>query len=157
MHNERTNIRFDNQITHFHLQYSESKSFCEDLTEGKFSFPIIHAVNNQTNDRQVLREYLIVIWQSLLKRFNINSYSCFRFLRFPDILRQRTKDVEVKKYCIRLLEKLGSFKYTRDILLSLDQQAREEVAKLGPNTYMNNLLNDLLTWNASNDEVDDQP
>lgn len=41
----------------FVLQYSESKSFCEDLTEGKFSFPIIHAVNNQTNDRQVLREY----------------------------------------------------------------------------------------------------
>lgn len=36
-------------------EYSESKSFCEDLTEGKFSFPIIHAVNNQKHDRQVLR------------------------------------------------------------------------------------------------------
>lgn len=75
--------------------------------------------------------------------------------RSPDILRQRTKDVEVKKYCIQLLEKLGSFKYTREILLSLDKQAREEVAKLGPNTYMDNLLNDLLTWNASNDETDE--
>lgn len=38
-------------------QYSESKSFCEDLTEGKFSFPIIHAVNNQQHDRQVLRKF----------------------------------------------------------------------------------------------------
>lgn len=38
------------------FQYSESKSFCEDLTEGKFSFPIIHAVNNQKHDRQVLRK-----------------------------------------------------------------------------------------------------
>lgn len=41
---------------HLHFQYSESKSFCEDLTEGKFSFPIIHAVNNQKQDRQVLRK-----------------------------------------------------------------------------------------------------
>lgn len=39
------------------FQYSESKSFCEDLTEGKFSFPIIHAVNNQKHDRQVLRKF----------------------------------------------------------------------------------------------------
>lgn len=39
----------------FLLQYSENKSFCEDLTEGKFSFPIIHAVHYQKQDRQVLR------------------------------------------------------------------------------------------------------
>lgn len=40
------------------FKYSESKSFCEDLTEGKFSFPIIHAVNNQKQDRQVLRKFI---------------------------------------------------------------------------------------------------
>ena len=39
----------------FFVQYSENKSFCEDLTEGKFSFPIIHAVQIQKQDRQVLR------------------------------------------------------------------------------------------------------
>lgn len=46
------------------FQYSESKSFCEDLTEGKFSFPIIHAVNNQKQDRQVLRKFFFTpsIW-----------------------------------------------------------------------------------------------
>lgn len=44
-----------------------------------------------------------------------------------DILRQRTKDVEVKKYCIHLLEKLGSFEYTRTILKQLDAEARAEV------------------------------
>ena len=38
-------------------EYSENKSFCEDLTEGKFSFPIIHAIQVQKEDRQVLREY----------------------------------------------------------------------------------------------------
>jgi len=98
-------------------EYTESKSFCEDLTEGKFSFPIIHAVNNQKHDRQVLH-----------------------------ILRQRTRDVEVKKYCIQLLEKLGSFTYTREILDSLDKEARAEVEKLGPNPHMEALLDELLSW-----------
>ncbi|KAL5291011.1 GGPS1 family protein [Megaselia abdita] len=101
-------------------EYSENKSFCEDLTEGKFSFPIIHAVQNQVHDKQVLH-----------------------------ILRQRTRDVEVKKYCITLLEKLGSFKYTEEILDSLDLQAREEVERLGSNPILDQLLNDLLSWRAT--------
>ena len=37
------------------FQYSENKSYCEDLTEGKFSFPIIHAIQNHKGDNQVLR------------------------------------------------------------------------------------------------------
>lgn len=37
-------------------EYSENKSFCEDLTEGKFSFPIIHAIQNEGQDHQVLRK-----------------------------------------------------------------------------------------------------
>lgn len=70
---------------------------------------------------------------------------------FSDILRQRTRDVEVKRYCIQLLEKLGSFKYTRETLSALDKEARLEVVKLGPNTFMENLLNDLFTWSDPND------
>ncbi|XP_055307370.1 terpene synthase isoform X2 [Sitodiplosis mosellana] len=101
-------------------EYSESKSFCEDLTEGKFSFPIIHAVNNQKHDRQVLH-----------------------------ILRQRTKDVEVKKYCIHLMEKMGSFEYCKKTLQMLNEQARAEVANLGPNKYMDTLLDELCTWNSA--------
>ncbi|CAO1304618.1 unnamed protein product [Diamesa hyperborea] len=101
-------------------EYSENKSFCEDLTEGKFSFPIIHAITIQKEDRQVLH-----------------------------ILRQRTRDVEVKRYCISLLEKLGSFKYTRETLETLDKEARAEVASLGPNPIMMNLLEELMNWKAS--------
>lgn len=41
-------------------EYSENKSFCEDLTEGKFSFPIIHAIQSQDTDKQVLRKYFII-------------------------------------------------------------------------------------------------
>jgi geranylgeranyl diphosphate synthase type 3 len=87
--------------------YQLHKSYCEDLTEGKFSFPIIHAVRSQPNDNQVMH-----------------------------ILRQRTKDDEVKKYCVSLLEKYGSFDYTKKILAELKREAQDEVNKLGENSYM---------------------
>lgn len=98
-------------------EYSENKSYCEDLTEGKFSFPIIHAIQNQKGDNQVLH-----------------------------ILRQRTRDVEVKRYCISLLEKLGSFQYTRDCLQELDNEARREVRRIGGNPHLEDLLDELLSW-----------
>ncbi|KAL0832547.1 hypothetical protein ABMA28_000755 [Loxostege sticticalis] len=109
-------------------EYSENKSYCEDLTEGKFSFPIIHAIRNQKGDNQVLH-----------------------------ILRQRTRDVEVKRYCISLLERLGSFAYTRDTLTQLDAQARAEVAALGGNPYLEALLDDLLSWRRDNKHNDTIP
>lgn len=76
------------------------------------------------------------------------------FILQTDILRQRTRDIEVKKYCINLLDKLGSFKYTRDILEKLDQEARQEVALFGANPFMDNLLDELLSWKSS-DESDE--
>nr|A0A7D0AGU9.1 RecName: Full=Terpene synthase; Short=EoTPS [Matsumurasca onukii]QAX24808.1 terpene synthase [Matsumurasca onukii] len=101
-------------------EYSENKSFCEDLTEGKFSFPIIHAIRSRPDDRQVIQ-----------------------------ILRQRTRDVEVKKYCVTLLEKFGSFSHTRETLAQLDREAREEVARLGGNPFLEAILNDLLNWDRT--------
>ncbi|KAJ8727377.1 hypothetical protein PYW07_001496 [Mythimna separata] len=96
-------------------EYTENKSYCEDLTEGKFSFPIIHAIRQ--GDNQVLH-----------------------------ILRQRTRDLEVKRYCITILERIGSFAYTRNTLQSLDEEARREVARLGGNPQLEALLDDLLSW-----------
>ncbi|CAH4035637.1 geranylgeranyl pyrophosphate synthase [Pieris brassicae] len=101
-------------------EYSENKSYCEDLTEGKFSFPVIHAIRNQEDDNQVLH-----------------------------ILRQRTRDVEVKRYCIKLLEKCGSFQHTRDTLIALDREARAEVARLGGNPHLEELLDELLSWQSN--------
>ncbi|CAH2071794.1 unnamed protein product, partial [Iphiclides podalirius] len=98
-------------------EYSENKSYCEDLTEGKFSFPIVHAIRSQDSDNQVLH-----------------------------ILRQRTRDVEVKRYCVALLERLGSFQHTRNALYALDADARKEVARLGGNPLLESLLDELLSW-----------
>ncbi|XP_043273504.1 geranylgeranyl pyrophosphate synthase [Venturia canescens] len=101
-------------------EYSENKSYCEDLSEGKFSFPIIHAIQSQPEDKQVM-----------------------------NILRQRTTDVNVKKYCITLLEKFGSFAYTRSVLEELDKSAREEIERLGGNPKLTALLDELLSWSRN--------
>lgn len=69
-----------------------------------------------------------------------------------DILRQRTHDVEVKKYCITLLEKFGSFRHTRHTLKELDAEARAEVAKLGGNPLMAAVLDELLNWKRRTDQ-----
>ncbi|OAD55868.1 Geranylgeranyl pyrophosphate synthase [Eufriesea mexicana] len=101
-------------------EYAENKSYCEDLSEGKFSFPIIHAVQSHSEDRQIMKDI--------------------------DILRQRTKDIEVKRYCVNLLEKFGSFAYTRNVLEELDKKARDEVHRLGGNPILVEILDELMCW-----------
>jgi geranylgeranyl diphosphate synthase type 3 len=62
--------------------------------------------------------------------------------------------VELKKYCFTLLEKFGSFSYTRHILEELDAEARAEIAKLGGNPVLEKVLNDLLDWKKDVDDKD---
>ncbi|PKI85535.1 hypothetical protein MVES1_000226 [Malassezia vespertilionis] len=80
----------------------ENKGFCEDLTEGKFSFPVIHAISSGTQSERILLH----------------------------ILKQRTTSVEKKEYAVRHIEACGSFAYTRQVLAVLDTQAREEVRRI---------------------------
>jgi geranylgeranyl diphosphate synthase type 3 len=58
------------------------KSFCEDLTEGKFSFPIVHHVLASPGDTRVL-----------------------------SILRKKTADSTLKQFAVRCLEETRSFEY----------------------------------------------
>eukprot|EP01126_Amoeba_proteus_P043638 TRINITY_DN479_c0_g2_i6.p1 TRINITY_DN479_c0_g2~~TRINITY_DN479_c0_g2_i6.p1 ORF type:complete len:274 (+),score=32.50 TRINITY_DN479_c0_g2_i6:114-935(+) len=44
----------DDYINLHSVNYAQNKSFAEDLTEGKYSFPIIHGINNR-KDTQLLR------------------------------------------------------------------------------------------------------
>jgi geranylgeranyl diphosphate synthase type 3 len=60
------------------VEYHTSKSFCEDLTEGKFSFPIIHAIRTCPSDHQLL-----------------------------NILKQRTESKDGKKYAVEHRERCG--------------------------------------------------
>ncbi|KAG7334303.1 hypothetical protein KOW79_002710 [Hemibagrus wyckioides] len=95
-------------------EYGANKSFCEDLTEGKFSFPTIHAIHTQLHSTQV-----------------------------QNILRQRTEDEDVKRYCVDYLEKVGSFAYTRQKLHELEKEAYRQIAELGGNPELEGLIEHL--------------
>ncbi|XP_050664115.1 terpene synthase-like [Leptidea sinapis] len=90
-----------------------SQYFYEDLTEGKFTMPIIHAAK-QDGGEAVL-----------------------------DILRQRTTDISLKKQCVLLLEELGSLQYTKNKILQLERTIRIEIENFGGNPELSSLLDEL--------------
>lgn len=81
---------------------SVAKGYCEDLTEGKYSLAIIHA----------------------LRHSEANS-------ELENILRSRTEDNNVKAYVTRCLEtKTGSFAYVRGVLRRLHTQANMQLDQM---------------------------
>lgn len=92
-------------------EYMKSKSFCEDLTEGKFSFPIIHHIRNNPDDTRLI-----------------------------SILKQRTEDTDVKRYAQGLMKDSGSMKYTREKCVSLRQAIVENIEALGGNPPLLKLI-----------------
>jgi geranylgeranyl diphosphate synthase type 3 len=92
-------------------EYMKSKSFCEDLTEGKFSFPIIHCIRADPEDTRVL-----------------------------SILKKRTEDVEVKRYAQQLMVEKGSLEYTRDECFSLKGEIVQQIESLGGNPQLLKLI-----------------
>ncbi|KAI1332677.1 isoprenoid synthase domain-containing protein [Xylariaceae sp. FL0255] len=98
--------------------YNENKGFCEDLTEGKFSFLIIHSIRANPNDLQLL-----------------------------NILKQRTNDAEVKRYAVKYMEGTGTFVYTKKVLDTLIERARKSAdeidAGLGQSVGIHKILDKL--------------
>lgn len=75
--------------------YHEQKCFCEDLTEGKFSFLTTHSVlaARDRGDERLLR-----------------------------VLRSRPSSVDVKLFCLRLMKETGTFDSTRQLLRQLAKE-----------------------------------
>jgi geranylgeranyl diphosphate synthase type 3 len=108
----------DDLINVSNEEYFKSKSFCEDLTEGKFSFPILHCIRKTSTE-------------------NEND------TRLMSILKQRTEDVDVKKYAQMLMRETGSLQYTRDKCLSLKNEILQQIQNLGGNKPLCNLMQSL--------------
>jgi len=70
--------------------YEENKGLCEDLTEGKFSFPIMHAIRSDPGSSYLL-----------------------------DILRKKNTDDTIKRNAVSYIEQRGSFLYTREVIRRL--------------------------------------
>ena len=60
-----------------------------------------------------------------------------------DILRQRSKNIEAKRYYVKILESYDSFKYAEDVLDELEKKMRTEIDRLGGNPLFVKLLDDV--------------
>lgn len=81
------------------------------MTEGKFSFPIIHSIRMDPSNRQLL-----------------------------NILKQRSNSVELKQFALQLLEKTDTFNYCRQFLEVLEIEARQEIKLLGGNRMLEKIM-----------------
>ncbi|KAK2594821.1 geranylgeranyl pyrophosphate synthetase [Conoideocrella luteorostrata] len=77
------------------LDYSQKKGYCEDLTEGKFSFPVIHSIHAKPANPMLL-----------------------------NIIAQKTTEFEVKRQAVEYMESTGSFSYTRQVVDELVAKAK---------------------------------
>lgn len=84
----------DDYLNLSNTTYTKNKGLCEDLTEGKFSFPIIHSIRASPGNHQLI-----------------------------SILKQKTQDEEVKLYAMNYMEGTGSFAYTQQVVRDLRDRA----------------------------------
>jgi len=94
--------------------YKNNKGFCEDITEGKYSYPIIHCIKNHPESHQLEK-----------------------------IIKQRTSNVELKMYCIKLMKESHSFDYTKEKLLLIEQKINKQIEALGGNIILTKMCEEL--------------
>jgi len=93
-------------------EYAHNKGFAEDLTEGKFSFPIVHGVRANPSNRQVL-----------------------------NILQKRPTTPTLKKHVIGYLaNSTHSFTYTLSVMDTFRNKVIGEIERLGGNSRLDAIV-----------------
>ena len=95
----------DDYINLSSQEYSMHKGMCEDLTEGKFSFPVIHSIRSNPTDLQLI-----------------------------NILKQKPTDVQVKRYAVEYMKGTGSFEHCKQVIGTLIERARKLATELDEGT-----------------------
>jgi geranylgeranyl diphosphate synthase type 3 len=98
--------------------YSKTKGFCEDFTEGKFSLPIIHALCVAEGDPSLAME-------------------------IRSVLKQRTEDVGVLRFAQERLRKAGSLAYVRTRCCTLHDEVKCHLKELGGNPAIEKIMDKL--------------
>ncbi|KAH9821515.1 isoprenoid synthase domain-containing protein [Melampsora americana] len=120
-------LQIQNDLLSFSPSFTKKKGFCEDLSEGKFSFPIIHSIKADTSSRLLM-----------------------------NILRLRSKDEATKTRALKYMnEQTNSLDYTFEIICKLENAVKEELNKLGGNPELSSIL-DLIHISSTLDEIKEQ-
>ncbi|KAK8818607.1 hypothetical protein WA538_003918, partial [Blastocystis sp. DL] len=97
-------------------KYAKEKCFFEDITEGKFSYPIIQCIHKNPSDHRLI-----------------------------NILKQRTDKIELKLYAKKVIEEYGCLEDTRLEALRLADEICDEIKRLGGNDQLENVVKMLTT------------
>jgi geranylgeranyl diphosphate synthase type 3 len=104
-------IRQDYLEMKFDPNNEDQSDFCKKLSEGKFSYPIVHAIQSDPDDCYVIQ-----------------------------ILKLRTKNVDIKKFLAAHVEKQGSVSSTKDCLINLEKEIMDQIEKLGGNPKLETIM-----------------
>ena len=114
-------------------QYSKNKGFAEDLTEGKFSFPVVHAIHANPTSRLVISAFP----PPRLPPAHPPAHSPSSPSSSPDspltkdTLQKKTTSPALLTHCVSYLNtETHSFEYTRGVLETLAGEVRKEVRRL---------------------------
>jgi geranylgeranyl diphosphate synthase type 3 len=107
-------------------EFHKTKGFCDDVQEGKLSFPLIHCI--ETLRAQEMCGY--------------GAAAHFRLV-LREILNQRSHDVRMKKLALRIICLTSSVEYTIWRLDLLAKRILDIISDLGGNPPLSGLINTL--------------
>lgn len=93
----------DDYLNLISSMYEENKGFAEDITEGKFSFPVIHSLGSGSR----------------------------RAVELKNILQLHTQDVFLKKHALNILETTGSLAHTQAVIAEYVDEAHQLISGAG--------------------------
>ncbi|TRM64632.1 isoprenoid synthase domain-containing protein [Schizophyllum amplum] len=102
----------DDFMNLYSTEYTETKGFADDISEGKYSFPMIHGIQANVQDPLL-----------------------------PDILKARPSTPTLKRKAIdHLRTTTKSYDYTLVVMQKLEQQTYAEIERLGGNEILEMLM-----------------
>lgn len=129
-----------------------NKGFAEDLTEGKFSFPVVHSIRANPTDRQLLSAFSLDI---LVLCAGSRSFPSWKMKIIIDVLQKRSEAIDLKKHVIEYMRtKTKSFEYTIEVLDKVEGEIREEIRRLGGNDMLDGVMDCLSIKTLKNKDWD---
>jgi len=89
----------------------KGKGFADDLSEGKFSFPVVYGIRSRPDNDLIMKT-----------------------------LKQRPTDYETKKQCVDYMESIGCFSYTQHYLAELEKRICQEISSFDPKSPVMEVL-----------------
>ena len=118
---------------------ASSKGPCDDLVEGKFSFPIVHALNTYLAEPKRLQKGYENLCSPAKSDIGVTESHCATPNTQPTPARQQLlAQLNARPTCpsqqaaiVAQLEEGGSFAYTRDIVEALCSEIQDMMLRVG--------------------------